>query len=70
MTMLTFIVGVLLFAVSGRLAARAISAPRVQLKHHLSAISEYGFASDSETSKAKPRAQLNDKLAAVADRVG
>jgi Flp pilus assembly protein TadB len=70
MTMLMFIIGVVLFAASGRLAARAISVPRVQLKQHLSAISEYGFASDPEPGEAQGQAQLKDKLAAFADRVG
>ncbi len=68
--MLMFIVGVLLFAVSGRLVARAISVPRAQLKAHLSAISEYGFASGPDAGEETSRAQLNDKLAAFADRLG
>ncbi len=68
--MLMFIVGVLLFAVSGRLVARAISAPRVQLKEHLIAISEYGFASRPEVGVETSRAQLKDKLAVIADRLG
>jgi tight adherence protein C len=70
MTALMFIVGVLLFAVTGRLVARAVAVPRLQLKQHLNAINEYGFASEPELDKAKSRARLNDKLAALADRIG
>jgi tight adherence protein C len=70
MTVLMFIVGVALFVVTGRLVARAVAVPRLELKDHLSAISDYGFASALEPNRATSRAKLNDKLAAVADRLG
>jgi tight adherence protein C len=70
MTVLMFIVSVALFGFCGRLAARAIAAPRLELKQHLSAVADYGFASEAEPGGATARTQLNDKIAALADRLG
>jgi tight adherence protein C len=70
MSALLFILGVVLFAISGRMVARAIAVPRLQLRQHLSAISEYGFASESDQDQAKSRSRIHDKLAAIATRVG
>ena len=72
MTILMFIIGVLLISVSGRLAAHAISVPRVQLRRHLHDIGDYGFAAEPESAAGQvtSRGQLNDAFAAYADRVG
>jgi tight adherence protein C len=74
MTIFMFIIGVLLIAVSGRLAAHAISVPTLQLKRHLRDIGEYGFQADpeskSDSGQAKPRGHLNEAIAALAERVG
>jgi len=70
MTVLMFIFGVALFAISGRMAARAISVPRVALKQHLRDINEYGFASDAVADEAPPRDRLKEALTQLAQRVG
>ncbi|HWF74416.1 MAG TPA: type II secretion system F family protein [Solirubrobacteraceae bacterium] len=70
MTAIMFILGVLLFAISGRFVARAIAVPRLKLRQHLTAIDDYGFASEPEPDAAKSRARLNERLTAFAHRVG
>jgi tight adherence protein C len=69
-----FAIGVILIAVSGRLAAHAISVPTLQLKRHLRDIGEYGFRADpefeSESGQAKSRGPVNDAVGALADGVG
>jgi tight adherence protein C len=47
-TVLAFVFGVLLVAASGRLVARAVVVPRMQLKSHLREISDYGFETHFE----------------------
>jgi tight adherence protein C len=68
MTYLLLMMGVVLVAVSGRLVARAIVVPRLQLKSHLREIADYGF--DSGDEESAKRTSLTEILSRVAERVG
>ena len=46
MTMLLFVFGIALVAITGRLVASAVSAPRQHLKAHLRDLEDYGFTTD------------------------
>jgi tight adherence protein C len=62
-------VGVVLFAVSGRLVARAIVIPRLELKLHLREIQDYGFATAQE-EEVDSRQKLKHSLGRLAQRIG
>ena len=70
MTVFLFGIGVILVAVSGRLVARAIAVPRLQLKLHLRAIGDYGFDSAPSAEVPTSRARFNEAIAQLATRFG
>jgi tight adherence protein C len=63
------LLGVIMMGVSGRLVARAIVVPRLQLKLHLRAIQDYGFESTAE-EEVDPRERYRLALRRLAQRVG
>jgi Flp pilus assembly protein TadB len=69
MTFMLCLLGVVLFGVSGRLVARAIVVPRLQLKLHLREIQDYGFESSSEEVTGS-REQFTQAVGRLATRVG
>jgi tight adherence protein C len=70
MIFLISLLGIVLVGVSGRLVAQAIVVPRLQLKEHLRAIQDYGFESASSQEEIGSRAQLNQAIGLMAQRVG
>ena len=70
MIFLLFVIGVLLVGVSGRLVAQAIVLPRLQLKHHLREIQDYGFDQRSLVEEAQSRVKLKDAVRRFAERAG
>lgn len=70
MTLFLFVIGVVLVAISARLLARAIVAPRLQLKTHLREIADYGYESPivQVDLSATERFRMNFRAAAV--RIG
>jgi tight adherence protein C len=69
-TILLFIIGVLMVAVTGRLVARAIAVPRIHFRDHLREIADYGFVSDSAQAEAPSRGRLKQAIATLAAGVG
>jgi Flp pilus assembly protein TadB len=70
MTVFLFLIGVLLVAVTGRLALRAALVPRLALKAHLRDIRDYGFESVREEQDLSPRERFKHALRRRAERTG
>ena len=70
MLVIMFLIGIGLVAVSGRLVARAIVIPRLQLKSHLREIRDYGFASASEEGRQPLVTRLRRSLQRGAQGTG
>src|SRR5450755_1029060 len=70
MIFLISLLGIVLAGVSCRLVAQAFVVPRLQLKEHLRAIQDYGFESASSQEEIGSRAQLNQAIGLMAQRVG
>jgi len=70
MTLLLGVVGIALFGMTGRLLARAMVAPRLRLKEHLSAIGDYGFGAENAKALPASRAKFSEVVAQFATRLG
>ena len=70
MTFLVFVFGILLVAVSARLAARAVTVPRMHLKAHLREIADYGFEGAVEEIDAPLPDRLRRRVRSTARGVG
>src|SRR5450755_261317 len=70
MIFLISLLGIVLVGVSGRLVVQAIVVPRLQLKEHLRDIQDYGFETGSSHEDIGSRAQLNEAIGLLAQRVG
>jgi tight adherence protein C len=70
MVFLLFVIGVLLVGVTGRLVAQAIVVPRLQLKHHLREIQDYGFEQRSIVEATQSRVKLKEAVKRFAERAG
>ncbi len=70
MTVFLFFIGVLLVAVTGRLALRAALVPRLALKAHLRDIRDYGFESVVDERNLSQQERLKLALRARAERTG
>jgi tight adherence protein C len=69
-TFLLFIIGVALVGASGRLIARAIVVPRLQLKLHLREIRDYGFEGAPTLEQLPAKERLRQRLRHTAERTG
>jgi tight adherence protein C len=70
MVFLLFIIGVGLVGVSGRLVARALVIPRLQLKAHLREIQDYGFEQPMSDSDLPLNERLRRGVIATGGRLG
>jgi tight adherence protein C len=70
MIFLLFIIGVALVGVSGRLVARAMVVPRLQLKAHLREIQDYGFDSPFVDHDISASERLKRSVRQLAERLG
>lgn len=70
MTLLLFIVGIGLVAVTARLLARAIVVPRLALKAHLREIQDYGFEQPITLTTTSGRERLRTAVRHLAERLG
>jgi tight adherence protein C len=70
MNYLMFAMGIVLVAVSGRLVARAIVVPRMQIKAHLREISDYGFESLDAALFLTPRERFRQNVRRLATTLG
>lgn len=70
MTLLLFVIGVGLVGVAGRLLARAIVVPRLQLKAHLREIQDYGFESAADAEEISSIARFKRAFGRLAERLG
>src|SRR3979411_1545273 len=70
MNVLMFALGIVLVGISGRLVARAIVVPRMQIKAHLREINDYGFESLDTTLFLSPRERFRHNLRRLATRLG
>jgi tight adherence protein C len=70
MTVVLFVLGVCLVAVSGRLVARAVAVPRMNLKEHLREISDYGFDAAIAAAPVTGMERLRARLRVLAQRTG
>ena len=70
MTTLLFLIGIVLIGVSGRLVARGLVVPRLQLKAHLREIQDYGFISPAAEQDLPLIELLKRRLERLAKRTG
>jgi tight adherence protein C len=70
MTFLLFLLGVALVGVSGRLIAKAIVIPRLQLRRHLREIQDYGFEGLASPEQLSPGSRLTETIRLRAARIG
>jgi tight adherence protein C len=70
MTFFLFVIGVTLVGVTGRLVARAVLVPRLRIKRHLNAISDYGFDSRVAEVERSPGERFKRAFRATAERMG
>ena len=70
MVFLLFVIGVLLVGVSGRLVAQAIVLPRLQLKHHLREIQDYGFDQRPLAEAGQSKVKRKEAFRRFAERAG
>jgi Flp pilus assembly protein TadB len=70
MTFFLFALGVVLVGVSGRLIARAVVVPRMQIKDHLRAISDYGFEKPFTETDLPLGIRLKRLVRVSAERLG
>jgi tight adherence protein C len=68
--LLLSLVGVGLFAISGRLLVRAVVIPRLQLKQHLREIRDYGFELPSSHAPSSGTERFKEAFTRLAERVG
>lgn len=64
------LIGVVLFGVSGRLVARSLVTPRLQLKSHLRAINDYGFGTPDVEAELSSIERFKRFIRALAERLG
>ncbi len=70
MTLVLFVLGLIMVGVTARLLARAIVAPRLQLKAHLREIADYGFERPVTAVDLTFREQFRQSLRNTARRLG
>ena len=70
MTGLLFVFGVALAGLAGRLLARAITVPRMQIKSHLEALTHYGIEAEQAAPVVDRRTRLNVAMTEFAGRAG
>ena len=70
MVYLMFALGIVLVGVSGRLVARAVVVPRMQIKAHLREISDYGFDSIDDGILLSPTERFKQSVRELATKLG
>ncbi|HEY5188110.1 MAG TPA: type II secretion system F family protein [Solirubrobacteraceae bacterium] len=70
MVYLMFALGIVLVGVSGRLVARAVVVPRMQIKAHLREINDYGFDSIDDGILLSPTERFKQSVRELATKLG
>ena len=70
MVYLMFALGIVLVGVSGRLVARAVVVPRMQIKAHLREINDYGFDSIDDGILLSPKERFKQNVRELATKLG
>jgi tight adherence protein C len=70
MNSLMFVLGIFLVGVSGRLVARAVVVPRMQIKAHLREINDYGFESLDSDLMLSSRERFSQNMRRTATTLG